>query len=165
MSPESASCWISKAFCVHHWFFSILTCNWTAAFALAWASSILAVDVILPGDESFPLGIDKPLDFGIVLIIRVLMFPRFVTKDGFAGIHDGSREGPNVFRYPGDTGLVISTDYCSRAEHIAAGFGADNDIVNEMPAFRAGMHPRCLELGLLTEKCLSDGQVIFGALC
>ena len=59
----------------------------------------------------------------------------------------------------------ISTDHCSRAEHIAAGFGADNDIVNEMPAFRAGMHPRCLELGLLTEKCLSDGQVIFGALC
>ena len=56
-------------------------------------SFILAVDVILPGDEGFPLGVDKPLDFGIVLIKPVLMFPRFVTKDGFAGVHDGSREG------------------------------------------------------------------------
>ena len=59
------------------------------------------------------------------------MFPCFVTKDGFAGIHDGSREGPNVFRYPGDTGLVISTDYCSRAEHMAVILGADNYIVND----------------------------------
>ena len=60
-------------------------------------SFILAVDVILPGDECFPLGVDK-LDFSIALIKPVLMFLRFVTKDSFAGVHDGSREGvPMLF--------------------------------------------------------------------
>ena len=86
MFPESASCWISRAFCVHH-IFSILTCDWTAAFALEWTSLLsLQLIVILPGDESFPLGVDKPLDFCIALIKPVLMFPRFVTKDSFAGV-------------------------------------------------------------------------------
>lgn len=181
-------------------------------------SFILTVDVILPGDESFPLDVDKPLDFGIILIIPVLMFPLFVTKDGFAGIHDGSGENvPMLFnvlkilvcqicaegrlqvflvggfsqsldvkprtglsillssfahqadRHGGANEVVvspafISTNHCSRVEHDTVVLGAHNDIVNEMPVFRAGIHPRCLELVLLTEKCVSDGQVIFGAL-
>lgn len=37
VSLESASLWISRAFSIHHKFFSSLTLLWTSAFALEWA--------------------------------------------------------------------------------------------------------------------------------
>lgn len=49
----------------------------------------LAVDVILPGDETLLLDVNKLLDLGVILIIPVLMSLLLVTEDAFEGVHDG----------------------------------------------------------------------------
>lgn len=64
----------------------------------------LAADVILPGDKSLSLDVNKLLNFSVFLIMPVLIFPCFVTKDGFTGVYDGSRECLPVFSNHSDIG-------------------------------------------------------------
>ncbi len=47
-----------------------------------------------------------------------------------------------------------------RNVHILPVPGSYNDIINEMPMFRAGVSPGCLKFVSLVEKTVSDGEVI-----
>ena len=55
---------------------------------------------------------------------------------------------------------VICTGHGSGVEYIMAVFGADDCVIDEVPALGARMHPGCFKLVLLTEECVGDDQVV-----
>lgn len=57
--------------------------------------------------------------------------------------------------------IVICTGHCSGVEDIMPIFGADDDIVDEVPDFRARMHPLGFEFVLLVDQCAGNDQVVF----
>ena len=57
---------------------------------------------------------------------------------------------------------AVSTTHGFGQSHVPPVLGPGDDIVNEMPVPRAGMHPCCLVAGWQAEHGVSDGQVVCG---